>query len=54
MIEVKSNKKYAERESVDILLRKLKTKCYKEGIYDEVKKREYYISPSAKKNLERN
>lgn len=54
MVEVKANRKYVERESVDILLRKLKTKCFKEGIYDEVKKREYYMSPSVKRNLERN
>lgn len=53
MVEVTNNKKHGERDSVETLLRKLKMKCYREDVFDEAKKREFYISPSTKRNLER-
>jgi len=42
-------------ESIDKVLRKFKTKLKREGVLDELKKREYYEKPSEKrrKDLER-
>jgi len=38
-----------ENESFENALRKFKKQCEKEGILSEVKKREHYEKPSAKK-----
>ncbi len=38
-----------EKESVDEALRRFKRECEKAGIMQEIKKREYYESPSLKK-----
>jgi small subunit ribosomal protein S21 len=44
-----------KEESIDKALRKFKMKLRKEGVLDELKKREYYEKPSEKKrhNLEK-
>ena len=44
-----------KEESIDKALRKFKMKLRKEGVLDELKKREYYEKPSdrKRKNLER-
>ena len=36
-------------ESIDKALRKFKMKLRKEGVFDELKKREYYEKPSEKR-----
>lgn len=48
MVEVEKRKD----ESIDKVLRKFKTKLRREGVLDELKKREYYEKPSEKKRHE--
>jgi small subunit ribosomal protein S21 len=38
-----------ENESIDEALRRFKRECEKAGIMQEIKKREYYESPSVKR-----
>jgi small subunit ribosomal protein S21 len=48
MVEVKKRKD----ESIDKVLRKFKTSLRREGVLDELKKREYYEKPSEKRRHE--
>ena len=49
MVEVKVK----EGEPIDNAIRRFKGKCEKAGIMKELKKREYYISPSEKKKMKK-
>jgi len=44
-----ANVKVRDGESLEEALRRFKRECEKEGILTEIKKREYYESPSVKK-----
>ena len=39
-----------KNESIEHLLKRFKLECDREGIVNEMKKREYFISPSAKRH----
>jgi small subunit ribosomal protein S21 len=43
--------KIREGESIEEALRRFKRECERNGILKEIKRREYYISPSMKKKL---
>lgn len=36
--------------NVDAAMRRLQQKCKREGLYDELKKREFYLRPSARRH----
>lgn len=44
-----ANVKLREGESIEEALRRFKRECEKDGILAEIKKREYYESPSMKR-----
>jgi len=44
-----ANVKVRDGESLEEALRRFKRECEREGILTEIKKREYYESPSVKK-----
>ncbi len=44
-----ANVKIRDGESLEEALRRFKRECEREGILTEIKKREYYESPSVKK-----
>ena len=43
--------KLREGESIEEALRRFKRECEKNGILKEIKRREYYISPSLRRKL---
>jgi small subunit ribosomal protein S21 len=43
--------KIREGESIEEALRRFKRECERNGILKEIKRREFYISPSMKKKL---
>ncbi len=42
-----------KNENIDHLLKRFRVECEKFGIVTELKKREYYISPSKKRHIQK-
>jgi small subunit ribosomal protein S21 len=52
IVQYSDNRKHTE--SLDRALKELKRRLKKEGLFQELKRREYYMSPSAKRKFRKN
>lgn len=52
-VEVDYSKTNDSKKALERAITKFKKKLDKEGIMDEIKKRQYYVKPSARKHLKK-